>query len=160
MWEILKLNREREESRNSFESVIEKRFQTILKKRIAKGVTRELEGSVKQKVMKAAMAGEVSIGSHPRDKLKPELGSPSRQMLEIPRPKERTPRTFAPTDVSDSKMEGGEEDMKSRAKDAFSSEYESTDMSNESELEDVEELGESEAEYTSEVEVISSTDLD
>ena len=61
---------------------------------MAKVVTRGLEGSVKQKAKKVAIAGEVSAGSHPRDKLKPELGSPSRQMLEIPRPKEKTPRTF------------------------------------------------------------------
>ena len=84
---MLKLHRESEESQNSFESVIEKRFQTILKKRIAKVVTRGLEESVKQKAKKAAMAGEVSAGSHPRDKLKPNVGSPSRQMLGIPRPK-------------------------------------------------------------------------
>ena len=55
-------------------------------------------------------------------------------------------------------MEGGEEGVNSRAKNAFSSDCEPTDMSDESELENVEGLGESEAEYTSEVEVISSTE--
>ena len=46
--------------------------------------------------------------------------------------------------------------MNSRAKDDPSSEYEPTDMSDESEQENAEEIGESEAEDTSEVEVISS----
>ena len=54
-------------------------------------------------------------------------------------------------------MEGGQEDVNCRAKDAYSSEYEPTDMSNESELENVEELGESEPDC-SEMEVVSSTE--
>ena len=75
------------------------------------------------------------------------MGSPSRQLLKTSRPEERTPcnLTFAPTDVSDSEMEGGEEDMKSRAKDDLSSGYELTDMSDERELENADEIGEGEA---------------
>lgn len=158
LWEILKLHCEREGSRNSLRSVVEERFQIMLEKRAAKVTTRGLEGSVQQKAKKAAMAGEVYSGSHLRDKLKPELELPSRQSLEIPRPKERTPRAFAPTDVSDSEMESGEEDANSRAKNDISSEYDSTDMSDESELESAEEVGEVEAQNASEVEVISSTE--
>ena len=48
--------------------------------------------------------------------------------------------------------------MNCRSKDAYSSKHELTDMSNESELENVEELGESEPDH-SEMEVISSTDF-
>ena len=106
---------------------------------------------MKQKAKKAAMAGEVYLGSHPQDKLKPTLGSPSRQSLEIPRPKRMTPRALAPTDVSDSKMEGGEENVNNGAKDDLFSEWEPTDISDESEPENAEEVGEVEAEDTSEV---------
>ena len=130
----------------------------MLDERAVKVVTRELEGSAKQKAKKAAMAGGVYFGSHPRDKLEPELESLSRQSLELPRPEKRTPRTFAPADVSDSEMEGGEENVGSRAKDDLSPEYESTDMSDESELQDAEEIVEDEAEDISEVEVGSSTE--
>ena len=157
LWEILKLHRGRERSRDSLGSVVEERFKIMLDKRAAKVVTRELEGSVKQKAKKAAMAGGVYFGSHPRDKLKPELESLSRQSLEIPRPEERTPRTFAPTEISDSEMEGGEENVNSRVKDDLSSEYEPTDMSDKRELQDAEEIEEDGAEDTSEVEVFSST---
>ena len=157
LWDILKLHREREGSQNSLGSVVEERFQIMLEKRAAKAVTRELEGSGKQKAKKAAMAGGGYFGSHLRDKLKPGMESLSRQPLEIPRPKERMPRNSSPTDGSDSEMEGGEENVDSRAKDDLSSEYEPTDMSDESELQDAEETGEDEAEDTSEVEVLSST---
>lgn len=112
---------------------------------------------MKQKAKEAAMAGEVYFGSHPRDKLKPKLGSPSRQSLDIPCPKRMTPHALAPTDVSDSTMEGGKEDVNSGAKDDLSSEWEPTDISDESEPENAKEVGESEAEDASEVEVISST---
>ncbi len=151
------MHRGRERSRNSLGSVVEKRFQVILDERAAKVVTRELEGSAKQKVKKAAMAGGVYFGSHPRDKLEPGLESPSRQSLELLRPEERMPRTFAPTDVSDSEMEGGEENVDSRAKDDLSTD-EPTDMSDESELQDAEEIEEGEAEDISEVEVVSSAE--
>ena len=92
---------------------------------------------MKHKVTKAVTAGEVYFGSYPRDKL--SLNWESRQFLETSRPEERTPRTFAPTDVSDSEMEGGEEHMKNRAKDDLSSAYEPTDMSDERELENADE---------------------
>ncbi len=121
-------------------------------------VTRGLGASAKQSAKKAAMAGGVYFESHPRDKLKPGLESLSRQPLEIPRPQERTPRTLALTDVSDSEMERREENGDSRAKDDLSSEHESTDMSDESELEDAEEIGEGKAEDASAVEVVLSTE--
>lgn len=84
------------------------------------------------------------------------MESPSRQLLKTSRPEERTPRTFAPTDVSDSKVEGGHEHIKSRANNDRSPEYEPTDMSDESELEYAEEIGEG-RKRISEAEVSSST---
>ena len=82
-----KLHSEREESQHSFDSIIEKRFHCILKERTAKLVTRRRKESVNQKAKKVALTGGVSTGSHPQDKLKPKVGSPSRQTLGIPRPK-------------------------------------------------------------------------
>ena len=129
----------------------------MLEKRAAKTITRELKGSAKQKAKKAAVAGGVFLGSPPRNKLRPEVESPSRQPLQIPRTEERTPRTSSPTDVSDSEKEGREENVKSRANDNLSSEYEPTDMSDESELQDAEEIEKDEANDTCEVEVLAST---
>ena len=120
-------------------------------------VTRGLRGSAKQKAKKAAMAGGLCFESHPLDKLKPGLESLSHQPPEIPRPQKRTPRTFALTDVSDSEMEGGEIRVDSRAKDDMSSEHGPTDMSDESELEVAEDIGEGKAEDPSAVKVASST---
>ena len=54
-------------------------------------------------------------------------------------------------------MEGREEDVESRANDDLSSEYEPTDMSGESELQDAEKVGKDKANDTCEVEVLSST---
>lgn len=45
----------------------------MLEERSAKVVTRELEGSAKQKAKKATMAGGVYFASHPRVKHKSEL---------------------------------------------------------------------------------------
>ena len=77
----------------------------------------------------------------------------------IPRTEERTPRTSPTMNVSNSEMEG-REDVESRANDDLSSEYEPTDMSDESELQDAEEVGKDEANDTCEVEVLSSTTSD
>lgn len=158
LWETLKLHRERERSRNSLGSVAEERVRIMLDKRAAKAITREVKESAKKKAKKAAMAEGVYFASHPQEKLKPKLESLSRQPFEIARPEERIPRTLAPTDISDSEMDGGEENVDNRAKDDLSSEYEPTDMSDESELQDAEGITEDEAEDTSEVEVISSTE--
>ena len=98
----------------------------MLEKQVARIVTRELKISAKQKANKAVVAGGVYFGSPPRNELKPEVESPSRQSLQIPRTEGRTPRTSSPTDVPDSEMEGREENVETRAIDDMSSEYDPT----------------------------------
>ena len=155
--ETLKLHRERERSRNSLGSVAEERAPIMLDKRAAKAITREVKESAKQKAKKAAMAEGVYFASRPQEKLKPKLESLSRQPSKIVHPERRTPHTFALTNISNSEMDGREENVDNRAKDDLSSEYEPTDTSDESELQDAEGITEDEAEDTSEVEVIWST---